>query len=244
MPSTRHPLPAAVLWDLDGTLVDTEPLWFAAEREVAAHYGLVWGDEQSMQMVGMPLRVYGATLVEAGAQAEVSEVVGAIVDLVAGELRRHVTWRPGARELLAEVVDAGVPTALVTMSYRVLVEPVMRAAPEGAFVTVVTGEDVRNGKPDPEAYLRAAHELGVTIDECVAIEDSPPGVGSALSAGARTLGVPHLLALEPRPGLSRAHTLSAVTVDDLSRIAAGDVLDLTDRSGQVEGPNGPARSAR
>jgi HAD superfamily hydrolase (TIGR01509 family) len=220
-------MPAAVLWDMDGTLVDTEPLWFAAEREVAASRGLVWDPEVSKSLVGMPLHVYGSMLVERGAGTDAAQVVDELIGRVVAELAAQVTWRPGALELLTDLVERGVPTALVTMSYRVLADLVVAQAPAGAFPVVVTGDDVTNGKPDPEAYLRAAHELGVPIDQCVAIEDSPPGLGSALSSGARTLGVPHIVPVEPRPGLSRAASLTDVGLDDLARMVSGEVLDLT-----------------
>ncbi|MCV2394812.1 HAD family hydrolase [Actinotalea sp. M2MS4P-6] len=220
------PLPAAVLWDMDGTLIDTEPLWFAAEAALAARHGVAWGPELSEGLVGMPLDVYGATLVEHGVDLTVDQVVAELVAEVRGGLVDGVTWQPGVRDLLTGLAAAGVPCALVTMSYRELAEPVVAQAPPGAFRVVVAGQDVEQGKPHPEPYQRAAAALGVPIGRCVAIEDSPPGITSAMAAGARTLGVPHIVDVTPRPGLSRVPSLAEVDLAMLAAIGAGQVLDL------------------
>lgn len=219
-------LPAAVLWDMDGTLVDTEPLWFAAEAVIAERHGVPWGPELSAQLVGMPLERYAQMLVDRGVELSVPDLVGALVDMVAAGLERGITWQPGVLDLLAELSAAGVPCALVTMSYRRLADAVLAQAPAGTFRAVVTGNDVEHGKPHPEPYLRAAAELAVEARRCVAIEDSPPGIGSALASGARTLGVPHMVPVEARAGLSRVPTLAGIGLADLARIAAGEVLDL------------------
>lgn len=219
-------LPAAVLWDMDGTLVDTEPLWFAAEAAIAERHGVPWGPELSAQLVGMPLDRYAQMLVDRGVELSAPDVVAALVDMVAEGLGAQITWQPGVLDLLAELADAGVPCALVTMSYRRLADAVVAQAPVGAFQVVVTGDDVEHGKPHPEPYLRAAAELGVAPERCVALEDSPPGIGSALASGARTIGVPHMVPVDPRPGLSRVPTLAGVGLADLARIASGQVVDL------------------
>jgi HAD superfamily hydrolase (TIGR01509 family) len=219
-------LPAAVLWDMDGTLVNTEPLWFAAELEVAARFGVTWSRELSEHLVGMPLEVYASMLVERGVDRPIAEVVDALVSIVAEGLADHVAWQPGALALLTELAEADVPCALVTMSYRSLAAPVVAQAPPGAFRAVVTGEDVSEGKPHPEPYLRAARLLAVPVERCVAIEDSPPGISSAMAAGARTVGVQHLVPVAARPGLSRLGSLAGVRLADLTRIHAGEVVDL------------------
>ena len=105
-----------------------------------------------------------------------------------------------------------------------LVDALLARVPE-AFAVVVTGDEVRNGKPDPEAYLLAAKRLGVDVTECVAFEDSIAGVASALASGARTVGVKRLIPIEARPGLSRVSTLADLTVADIREIAAGRVID-------------------
>jgi HAD superfamily hydrolase (TIGR01509 family) len=227
MASEHDPaLPAAVLWDMDGTLVDTEPLWFAAEAAIAERHGVPWGPDLSAELVGMPLERYAQMLVDRGVELSAPDVVAALVDMVADGLDREVTWQPGVLDLLAELSDAGVPCALVTMSYRRLADVVVAQAPAGTFRVVVTGDDVEHGKPHPEPYLRAAAALGVAPHRCVALEDSPPGIGSALASGARTIGVPHMVPVEPRPGLSRVPTLVGLGLADLARVVAGEDLDL------------------
>ena len=196
-------LPAAVLWDMDGTLIDTEPYWMAAETELVEAHGGSWSHEQGLAMVGQPLPVSAALLRDHGVDLSVDEIVEFLLGRVVDEVTQHVPWQPGALELLTALAAAGVPCALVTMSYRRLAEKFAAAAPAGIFRTIVTGDEVTHGKPHPEAYLTAAQRLGVDPGRCVAVEDSPSGIGSALAAGARTIGVEVMLPVAPAPGLSR-----------------------------------------
>ncbi|PRZ03431.1 HAD superfamily hydrolase (TIGR01509 family) [Isoptericola sp. CG 20/1183] len=224
-PAPPATLPAAVLWDMDGTLVDTEPYWIAAEHELVAEHGGTWTHAQALQLVGNPLEVSAAVLRDAGVDLPVAQIVERLLTRVTAQVRDDVPWRPGARALLDALAAADVPCALVTMSYTVLAEAVTAHVP-GAFATLVTGDQVARGKPDPEPYLVAARRLGVRPSECVAIEDSPTGLTSALAAGARTLGVEAVLPIEAREGLSRAASLTDVDLAFLRRMAAGEVLDL------------------
>ncbi|PFG43075.1 HAD superfamily hydrolase (TIGR01509 family) [Isoptericola jiangsuensis] len=225
MTSDAPALPAAVLWDMDGTLVDTEPYWIRAEHELVAAYGGSWSHEQALELVGNPLTVSAEILRDAGVDLPVEGIVDHLLGRVRHQVDLAVPWRPGARELLAALGGAGIPCALVTMSYSVLADAVVAHVP-GAFTTLVTGDQVSRGKPDPEPYLVAAARLGVAVTGCVAIEDSPTGITSALAAGARTLGVEAVVPVEPRPGLSRADSLADVDLDVVRRIAAGEVVDL------------------
>jgi HAD superfamily hydrolase (TIGR01509 family) len=218
-------LPAAVLWDMDGTVVDTEPCWMAAEQALAAEYGLTWTSADAVRLIGTALEDAGRLMQEHGVPLPAEEIVERLLDGVIARVHDHAEWQPGARELLVELRDAGVRCALVTMSYRRFTETVLADAPEGVFSVVLTGDEVENGKPHPEPYLRAAEALGLPISDCVAIEDSPPGIASALAAGLRTLGVQHIAPVEPRPGLSRVASLADVDLEDLARIHAGEVID-------------------
>lgn len=225
--STSPQLPAAVLWDMDGTLVDTEPFWIAAERAVVAEYGSgTWSESDSLQMVGQAIDHVAEILQQrAGVDLPTSEIVSQIIGRVRRDMLDGVAWQPGARELLAQLADANIPCALVTMSYRQLADTVLLHAPGGAISVVVTGDEVSRGKPDPEPYLRAARELGVDPAACVAVEDSLPGLASAEGAGARTLAVQHVVEIPPHPGRSRTDSLTRITLDDLRTIAAGGVID-------------------
>lgn len=182
----------AVLVDMDGTLVDSEPYWKRHEVALMHEHGLEWTDEDAAQMVGNALLVSAHHLHGRGVRLEPAAIVDRMVEGVLGDLRRHVPWLPGARELLGELDDRGVPVALVTMAYRSLAETVAGALPRGRFEVIVSGDEVQRGKPHPEPYLRAAQLLGVDPSRCVAIEDSRTGVASAEAAGCVSLVVPHV----------------------------------------------------
>nr|WP_255465693.1 HAD family phosphatase [Cellulomonas sp. APG4] len=213
------------MWDMDGTLVDTEPCWMAAETAIVTEFGGRWTHEDALQMIGLPLMTAARILAEHGVPLPHEEIARRLVDSVVTAVARELVWQPGARELLEQLRDAGVPCALVTMSYRVLAEAVVAQAPDGVFQVMVTGDEVERGKPHPEPYLRAAELLGVRAEDCVAVEDSPPGISSALAAGVHTLGVQHIVPVEQRPGLSRVATLEGVTLADLEGLVRGQVLD-------------------
>ncbi|MDN4484344.1 HAD family hydrolase [Demequina lignilytica] len=217
-------LPAAVLWDMDGTLIDSEPYWISAEIELTRSFGVEWTHEDGLALVGKPL-LYSAELFrERGVDLDPEDIIDFLIERVTAQVRRETPWMDDARALLDSVVAAGIPCALVTMSYSRLADAVVSRVPD-AFAVVVTGDQVTHGKPHPEAYLTAAQRLGVPIERCVAIEDSPSGVGSAYTAGATTLGVRRLAPLEARPGLSRVRSLEGMTAGTLARLLAGDVID-------------------
>ena len=191
-------VPAAVLWDMDGTLVDTEPYWIEVEYELVAEHGGTWSMEHALNLVGNDLLVSGEYIRRhGGVDLPASEIVDRLLDGVISRINDRVPWQPGAVELLAALGAAGVPCALVTMSYERFVAPVLEALPAGTFATVVTGDRVAVGKPHPEPYLRAAAELGVDPGACLAIEDSNTGAKSAVAAGCTVLVIPnHVPVLE------------------------------------------------
>lgn len=216
----HHPdLPAGVLWDMDGTLVDTEPYWIQAEHELVAAHGGEWNDEFAHQMVGNALDVSAQLIIDhSGIDLSVPEIIDALLLRVTERVREHVPWRPGARELLADLAAHGVPSVLVTMSWRSLAEAVVANLPEGAFEHLVTGDEVTHGKPHPEPYLAAARHLGVEPARCVALEDSPTGVLSATAAGVPTIAIPHVVSVPETVGAVQVETLAGVTPADLVRL--------------------------
>lgn len=212
-PARRHRAhpPAAVLWDMDGTIVDTEPYWIATEFALVAEFGGHWSNEKAHSLVGLDLRDSAAILREkGGVDLPIDDIVNRLLDGVIARIAERVPWRPGARELLADLQREGIPTALVTMSWRRFAQAVVDILPAGTFTTIITGDEVSRGKPHPEPYLAAAAALGVDARDCVAIEDSPTGVRSAVAAGCRTLAVPNVVDILPGDGYERLDSLTEV----------------------------------
>jgi len=214
-------VPAAVLWDMDGTLVDTEPYWIASEFALAERYDAPWSREHALNLVGRDLLAAGRYIREhMGIDLTPEEIVEALLDGVVERVRLEVPWRPGAVDLLAMLREARVPCALVTMSYQRFVAPILEHLPPETFRAVVTGDRIRMGKPHPEPYLTAAAALGVLPEDCVAIEDSITGVTSAETAGCRVLVVPNHVAVPEGPSRVFRDTLTGLTLDELYALCA------------------------
>ncbi len=190
------PAPFAVLWDMDGTIVDTEPYWMIAQGELVASYGGTWTHEAAMTLVGSGLDRTARILQEFGVRMEGDAIIELLSSRVMDQVTERAPWRPGAVEMLRELHDAGVPQALVTMSIGRMAHHIAGLLPFEPFAAVVSADDVTEMKPHPEPYLRAADALGVDISRCVAIEDSVTGVTSAVASGAAVVGVQHLLPLD------------------------------------------------
>lgn len=218
--------PAAILWDMDGTLIDTEPYWMGAEAALVHRFGGQWTDADGIAMVGMPL-VDGARIMQSrGVPLDIPEIVDTIVAGVGANLAEEVPWQPGASEVLTELRDLGIPMALVTASYDSLAAKFIDAAPTGTFQAVVTGERVTRGKPHPEPYLTAAEQLGVDIADCVVFEDSVPGVASGLASGARVVGVRASVPIPHQFGLSRLASLRQLDDAVLTTVLRGATVDF------------------
>jgi HAD superfamily hydrolase (TIGR01509 family) len=216
----------AVLFDMDGLLVDSEPLWFEAERFVMARMGGSWAEADQEQLIGGSLGNSVAYMrARATRPAEPEQVGRWLLDTMAALVaERGVPLMPGAAELLAEIAAAGIPRALVTSAQRQIMDAVIASTDLGFGVTVCA-EDVSRGKPDAEPYLRAAALLGEPPGGCVALEDSPRGIASAQSAGCPVIAVPSvLLAAEAagprRPAPAVVPSLREVDLDCLRRVVA------------------------
>lgn len=215
--------PAAVLFDLDGTLLDSEDLWWAAECSVVSAWGGTWTREDQAHCLGGPLERVTAYMKERTGAPQTPEAIGEELLATMESLLRagDLHWRPGALELLSACRAAGVPTALVSASHRRLLDAVADAVegypgmPDPAFDVTVAGDEVNEGKPHPEPYLEAARLLGVEIGRCVVIEDSPTGVASGQASGAFVLAVPHLVEIPDHSRRRVLATLRDVTLDDL-----------------------------
>lgn len=216
--------PAAVLWDMDGTLIDSEHYWLASEAALAAEFGKQWTPQDGMDLVGMSL-YESSVILKQRLEADISPdaIIDRLTNEVVAQLNKHIPWRPGAKELLHELREQGVRTALVTMSLRRMANRVVEALNSefgvgGAFDQIIGGDDVTVGKPDPEPYLEAARRLGVAIEDCVALEDSVNGLTSAERSGAAAIGIPHIVSIPERPGRILWSSLEGKTVAHLSEI--------------------------
>jgi HAD superfamily hydrolase (TIGR01509 family) len=223
-------LPAAVLWDMDGTIVDTEPYWLEAEAELVASFGGRWTQEDGLTLVGSGLWHAAGILQGRGVDLTEDEIVDRLTDRVMEQIQTSVIWRPGALELLSEVRNAGFPTALVTMSIHRMARHVAsfmpaESFPFGAFDHIVAGDTVTHSKPHPEPYLRGAELLGVDVADCVVIEDSTTGLASAVASGALAIGVPLHSPLEHGRGYTIWPTLTGRTVADISELIASTRTD-------------------
>jgi HAD superfamily hydrolase (TIGR01509 family) len=213
---------------MDGTIVDTEPYWIAAEHALVEAHGGSWSHDQATQLVGQALTFSAGVLQEAGVRLDTRQIIDALTAEVIESVQRAVPWRPGARELLDDLHQAGVRCALVTMSEGPLAREIVASLPKPYFEFLVTGDTVTQGKPHPEAYLKAVELLQeadpeLTIDHCVALEDSAPGVAAALASGVATVAIPHIVPLPDDPRHTTWDSLAGRTVAELEAIAAGSL---------------------
>ncbi|MDO3396274.1 HAD family phosphatase [Nocardioides sp. SOB44] len=212
-------LPAALLWDMDGTLVDTEPYWIETEFALADRYGGTWSRAQALDLVGNDLLTSGRYIREhMGIDLTPERIVEELLDGVVARVEQAVPWVPGARELVLEARAAGIACALVTMSYERFVAPILAHLPPETFRVIVTGDKVELGKPHPEPYLTAAAALGVAPGDCVAIEDSNTGAKSAEAAGCTVLVVENHVPVLPGPRRVLRPTLEGLSPGDLGAL--------------------------
>ena len=208
---------------MDGTIVDTEPYWIAAEHALVEAHGGTWSHEQAMQLVGQSLTLSAGLLQEAGVELEIREIIDTLTAQVVRSVQEQVPWRPGARELLEELHQAGVRCALVTMSEGPLAREVVASLPRPYFDVLVTGDTVSRGKPHPEAYLTAVELLQendphLGIHHCIALEDSVPGVAAAVASGVTTVAVPHIVPLPEHHSYELWDTLSGRGLAELQAL--------------------------
>jgi HAD superfamily hydrolase (TIGR01509 family) len=216
----RRPTPgrlAAVTFDMDGLLVDSEPLWFVAESAVMARLGADWGPGDQHALVGGSLGATVSYLIARATEPAEPAVVGrwlieTMVDLVRTQ---PLTVLPGTADLISEVQAAGLPCALVTSSVPAVVDAVLGRL-DVRFDVVISAADVTRAKPDPDGYLLAAAKLGADPRSCIALEDSPNGVAAAEAAGFRVVAVPSIVPVPTRPGRAVLSTLAGVTLAQLS----------------------------
>jgi HAD superfamily hydrolase (TIGR01509 family) len=207
---------------MDGTLVDSEKIWEVALGELAEHLGGNLGRPARQAMVGSnmatSMTVLFADLGLEPRRAALADAGQWLAERTRELFRRGLPWRPGARQALAAVRSAGWPAALVTNTERRLVEVALDAIGRHWFDAVVCGDEVSHGKPEPDAYLRAAELLGVSAADCLAVEDSPTGTAAAEAAGCAVLVVPSEVDVPDGPRRVSRPSLDLVTIDELGVI--------------------------
>ena len=187
--------PDAVLWDMDGTLIDSERAWLDAAAALACASDTTLEPAQLDRLVGASMTTTAKVLQESGVRGSAEVIVGTLTEQVRLGLVRDLRFRAGALELAASVAAAGVPQAIVSMSNRSIVDFVASASPV-QFTARVAGDDVVHGKPHPEAYLLAAERLGAEPGRCIALEDSTTGLTAAIASGAVAVAVPLYLPVD------------------------------------------------
>jgi HAD superfamily hydrolase (TIGR01509 family) len=227
MPAETDPrspdTPAAVLWDLDGTLLDSEKLWDIPLYELTEKLGGQLSVETRQAMVGTNVMVTMRLLYsEVGiAHPSPEQLAGAAwIDRRMVEVfHQDLPWRPGASDALATVHQASLPMALVTSTERSLTEIALKTIGKSLFRVTVCGDEVDGlNKPLPEPYLKACRLLDVSPTACVVVEDSPTGVTSAVAAGCHVLVVPCEVPVEPGERRTFRSSLEALTVADLTAV--------------------------
>ena len=212
-------LPAAVLWDMDGTLIDSEPYWMKSEGDFARANNANWSEADGLSLVGMSLYDSSKIIKErVGSNLEPEQIIDQLTDEVTAQLKQEILWRPGARELLLQLRKKGIKTALVTMSMHRMARQVVDSIGFDAFDVIVAGDDVVHGKPHPEPYLKAAELLEVNPEHCVAFEDSVSGMRSAEAAGTKAVGITNIVEIPMQPGRIIWPTLAGVQVSDLRKL--------------------------
>jgi HAD superfamily hydrolase (TIGR01509 family) len=212
---------AAVLFDMDGLLVDTEPLWFEVETEVMARLGGEWSSADQAKLVGGSLQTTLDYLLARATRPVARDVLARwmLDGMVARVAGSPVALRPGVASLLAEVRTAAMPYALVTSSERVIMEAVF-AATGVRFPVTVCAEDVTRIKPDPEPYLLGTKLLAVDPADCVVLEDSLNGVTAAEAAGCRVVAVPNVTPVPAAPGRVIIPSLAGISLARLAELTA------------------------
>ena len=202
--TTTNTFPAAILFDHDGTLVDTEPVWAAAKVALAAEFGGTWTEQDTLDCLGLSMQFTLDRLRERGVNLPDEEINNLLVAKVHETLAQQpVEFLPGIERFLSEVREAQIPAAIVTNATTSVARRTADAAPEGTFSVIIGNDETTHPKPNPQPYLLAAERLGVDPTQCVAIEDSPSGVRSATAAGMRVIVVPGELEVPAELGTVR-----------------------------------------
>ncbi len=210
-------MPAAVVFDLDGVLVDSEQLWNEAKQELVREWGGTWRPGAPEEMMGMSAPEWSAYLrAELGVDRELEEINRAVVSKMQRIYRMRLPLLPGAADAVRSIGERW-PLGLASSSNREIIDLVLEVSDLlGAFSVTLSSEEVQRGKPAPDVYLETALRLGVEPEDCVAIEDSSNGVRSAVAACMAVIAVPN----PHYPPDEDALALAAVSVPAVAQVDA------------------------
>lgn len=212
--------PAAILFDHDGTLVDTEPLWEKAKQRIASEFGVTWTEQDTLAVLGFSIAKTLKRLQEVGVDLPLDQLEDRLISYMMEEFSQSTyDFLPGIRSLLDDLHEAGVPMGIVTNATTAVAQRTADLVP-GYFSALIGDQETTAPKPDPQPYLLGAQALGVNPTDCIAIEDSPSGVRSALDAGMKVVVVPGEVAVPEELGhLRLAH--ENLSLDLLTHLSQG-----------------------
>ncbi len=181
---------------MDGTLIDSEPIWIGEERRIMESLGATWSQEDALYCIGGPMErvdAYMRSKLPGDKQGEFKEyeITAILLDSMVERFRKEVPFAPGASQLISEMHQEAIPMALVTASTRAIMDGALTSIGKHFFKTTISDNDVERSKPDPQGYQLAASRVGVPIEDCLIIEDSITGAMAAIASGAYLLGVTH-----------------------------------------------------
>lgn len=214
---------SAVFFDMDGLLVDSEPLWLESETEMMAEFGYQWLESDQAACLGGPLdRVgnYMSGLI--GGQRDGHSLMLEIIERMVLKFKGELPFMPGAVELISDLRANGIELTLVSASPRSLVDAALSNFAESPFARSISSNDVKITKPDPEGYLLAASSGRHEISNCLVLEDSLTGVTAAKASGAWVLAVPHLVPIEKSGRVDVTNSLANWSYEKLALKYAQD----------------------
>lgn len=211
---------------MDGTLIDSEPIWIGQERELMNSLGAAWSEADAIHCIGGPMSRVDAYMrskltLEQQSEYAPMELTSNLLARMEVQLAKGVDFAPGARELLEALFGLGIPMGLVSASSRKLVDAALNSVGGKYFQVTISNDDVMRSKPDPEGYLKAANHLCVDIEQTLILEDSVTGVTAAMNSGAYVVGIDHVAQLPTGAKVVHTKTLESVSISNLVKLFAG-----------------------
>ena len=206
----------AVFFDMDGTLIDSEPLWFESEVKLMAQFDYEWTLSDQAECIGGPIQKTGNYMAaKLNGENSPEFFIEVLISMVSADFEERVDFMPGALELLRELSESGVRLALVSASPRQMLEATLRALGGKYLELLISSDDVVEPKPSPECYLKAAKYFNLDISDCLILEDSKTGVASAKSSGAKVVAIPHFVEIAADEQVVVLETLRDISVEKL-----------------------------